>query len=49
MYDKLKSTLNLEHSPSIAKLVISNSKLSEIKERKRLREKRPSPGDHNTN
>ena len=46
MYQTLNSTVNLEHSPSIAKIIMRNNKLSDIKERTFLKEKRPGPAEH---
>lgn len=39
--------MNLEHSPSINRIVVSEVRIKEIQDRKRLKDKRPSPGDHN--
>ena len=47
MYETLKSTVNLEHSPSISKIIMRQNKLTDIQERAILKERKPSPGDHN--
>lgn len=39
--------MNLKHVTSINRISVPDNTLEEIKERKRLKDRRPSPADHN--